>query len=61
VQWDLKTHKKLKLVSDHQKAIADMQAHRDGTMFITASKVPLLLVLWNRKSETIFYDSGSDL
>jgi hypothetical protein len=48
VQWDLKTHKKLKLVSDHQKAIADMQAHRDGTMFITASKVPLLPVLWNR-------------
>jgi hypothetical protein len=45
VQWDLKTHKKLKLVSDHQKAIADMQAHRDGTMFITASKVPLPPVL----------------
>jgi len=46
VQWDMKTHKKLKLVSDHQKAIADMQPHRDGTMFITASK-DNTAILWD--------------
>merc|ERR1712098_19439 len=38
VQWDLKSQKKLKLTSDHGKAITDMQASKDGTMFITASK-----------------------
>ena len=35
----MKTHKKLKLVSEHQKSITDMQCHRDGTMFISSSKV----------------------
>merc|ERR1712059_140032 len=29
---------KLKLTSDHGKTIMDMQASKDGTMFITASK-----------------------
>jgi len=38
VQWDLKTQKKLKLTSDHGKSISDMQASKDGTMFITSSK-----------------------
>jgi len=38
VLWDLKTHKKVKMSSDHDKAIVDIQASKDGTMFITASK-----------------------
>jgi len=38
VQWDMKTHKKVKMSSDHQKSIVDMQSSKDGTMFITASK-----------------------
>jgi len=38
VQWDVKTHKKIKLISDHVKAIVDMQNSKDETMFITASK-----------------------
>jgi translation initiation factor 3 subunit I len=38
VQWDLKTSKKLQLVSDHQKSISDMQPSKDGTMFISSSK-----------------------
>jgi len=38
VQWDVKTQKKLKLTSDHGKSITDMQASKDGSMFITSSK-----------------------
>lgn len=38
VQWDVKTQKKLKLTSDHAKSITDMQASKDGSMFITSSK-----------------------
>jgi len=38
VQWDLKTSKKVQLVSDHAKAISDMQPNVDGTMFISSSK-----------------------
>jgi len=37
-QWDLKTNKIVTTVEDHHKAINDMQASKDGTMFITASK-----------------------
>merc|ERR1712080_700557 len=38
VQWDLKTSKKVQLVSDHAKAISDMQPNVDSTMFISSSK-----------------------
>ena len=38
VQWDVKTQKKLQLKSDHGKTIMDMQASKDGSMFITASR-----------------------
>jgi len=38
VQWDVKTQKKLKLTSDHGASITDMQASKDGSMFITSSK-----------------------
>merc|ERR1711970_553389 len=38
VQWDVKTQKKLKLTTDHGKSITDMQASKDGSMFITSSK-----------------------
>jgi len=37
-QWDLKTNKIVTTVEDHSKSINDMQASKDGTMFITASK-----------------------
>ena len=40
VQWDVKTGKKLKMSSDHQKTITDMQISNDASMLITASKVP---------------------
>lgn len=49
VQWDMKTHKKLKLVSEHQKSITDMQCHRDGTMFISSSK-DNTAILWDADS-----------
>jgi len=38
VQWDLKTQKKVKLVAEHKTLISDIQASKDGTMFITSSK-----------------------
>lgn len=38
VQWDMKTHMKVKMSSDHKGAIVDMQSSKDGTMFITACK-----------------------
>jgi len=37
-QWDLKTHKTVKMTSEHQKSIVDLQSSKDGTMVITASK-----------------------
>ena len=40
VQWDVKTGKKLKMSSDHQKTITDMQISNDASMLITSSKVP---------------------
>lgn len=49
VQWDMKTQKKLKLTSEHTKSIADMQASKDGTMFITASKDNTAM-LWDSDS-----------
>ncbi len=30
VQWDVKEHNKVKIVTDHQKAISDMQLNADG-------------------------------
>jgi len=38
VQWDVKTHQKVKISSEHQKAISDLQLSSDRTMFISASK-----------------------
>lgn len=38
VQWDMKTQKKISLTSEHKGLISDIQASKDGTMFITASK-----------------------
>ena len=38
VQWDVKTQKKLKMSSDHEKTIMDMQSNKDGSGFITSSK-----------------------
>lgn len=38
VQWDVKTHQKVNIVSDHAKAISDLQLSSDRTMFISASK-----------------------
>jgi len=38
VQWDLKTSKKVQLVSTHGKSISDMQHNVDRTMFISSSK-----------------------
>jgi translation initiation factor 3 subunit I len=38
VQWDLKTQKRLKMSSDHKKAISDIQISPDNTMFISSSK-----------------------
>jgi len=38
VQWDVKTHQKVKISSEHQKAISDLQLSTDRTMFISASK-----------------------
>jgi len=37
-QWDLKTNKIITSSEDHHASINDMQASKDGTMFITASK-----------------------
>ena len=37
-QWDVKTHQKVNIVSDHAKAISDLQLSADRTMFISASK-----------------------
>lgn len=37
-QWDLKTGKKIKVVSEHGKGISDAQFNKDSTMFITASR-----------------------
>jgi len=36
--WDLKTNKEITTAEDHTANINDMQASKDGTMFITASK-----------------------
>jgi len=38
VQWDLKTHHKLKMSTKHEKQITDMQLSADRTMFISSSK-----------------------
>jgi len=38
VQWDVKTHQKVKISSEHQKSISDLQLSSDRTMFISASK-----------------------
>jgi len=38
VQWDMKTHHKLKMATNHEKNITDMQLSADGTMFISSSK-----------------------
>jgi len=38
VQWDMKTNQKLKMATNHEKAITDMQLSPDGTMFISSSK-----------------------
>jgi len=38
VQWDIKSQKKIKMKSDHEKTITDMQPSKDQTMFVTASK-----------------------
>jgi len=38
VQWDVKTHQKVKISSEHQKVISDLQLSSDRTMFISASK-----------------------
>lgn len=38
VLWDLKTMKVITTSDDHSGAISDMQAAKDGTMFVTASK-----------------------
>jgi len=37
-QWDLKSGKKVNLVSEHGKTINDMQLSRNGSLLITASK-----------------------
>jgi len=37
-QWDLRTNKIITTVEDHDATINDMQASKDGTMFITSSK-----------------------
>jgi len=37
-QWDLRTNKIVTTADDHHATINDMQASKDGTMFITASK-----------------------
>jgi len=37
-QWDLRTGKKLNLVSEHGKTINDMQMSKDQSLLITASK-----------------------
>jgi len=36
--WDMRTRKKLHLVSEHEKQINDMQMSKDGGFLITASK-----------------------
>jgi len=36
--WDLKTNKVVTTAEEHEGSINDMQASKDGTMFITASK-----------------------
>jgi len=46
VQWDMKTQKKIKVNTMHQKDIVDMQCSKDGTMLITASKDKTAL-LWD--------------
>jgi translation initiation factor 3 subunit I len=38
VQWDVKEHQKVNIVSDHAKSISDMQLSPDRSMFISASK-----------------------
>ena len=43
VQWDMKTQKKMKMSSEHNGLISDIQPSKDGTMFITASKVGVIL------------------
>ena len=38
VQWDARTHQKIKIVSYHTKTISDLQHNADRTLFISASK-----------------------
>jgi translation initiation factor 3 subunit I len=38
VQWDIRSKQKIKIVSDHGKAISDIQLSADRTMFISSSK-----------------------
>ncbi len=33
VQWDIKTHQKVKLVSVHEKSISDIQLSKDSECF----------------------------
>ena len=37
VQWDARTHQKIKIVSYHTKTISDLQHNADRTLFISAS------------------------
>jgi len=48
VQWDMKTQKKMKMSSEHNGLISDIQPSKDGTMFITASK-DKTAALWNTR------------
>ena len=53
LQWDVKTHQKVKISSEHQKAISDLQLSSDRKYLIKSKMKNRWIVLLKNKTYSI--------
>ena len=59
VQWDVKTHQKVKIVSDHAKSISDMQLSADSKID-TVGSLFLFILIGSMLAGTMFISASKD-